>query len=79
MQLATKHRCVIAHNVLPELAFKYETSEGKEQLPVQVLKYARDAGQKLSTCLLKSVLLHVVIVFFLLKAAVVVSSGIGKR
>ena len=29
-QLVTKHRCAIAHHVLPELALKYETSESKE-------------------------------------------------
>ena len=75
MQLATKHRCAIAH-VLPELALKYEISESKEQLSVQVIKYARDEGQKLSSVPSK---IGPASCSFLLKAAVIVSSDIGKR
>ena len=78
MQLATKHRCAIAHNVLPVLALKYETSESKEQHPVQVIKYARDAGQKLSSVPSK-IGPASCCCFFLLKAAVIVSSDTGKR
>ena len=53
------------------------TSESKEQIPAQVIQYARDAGQKLSNVLSK--IGPASCCSFLLKAAVIVSSDIGKR